>query len=143
VSQVAGDADWNARIDAHRDRRPATWDTVELGEELTRLAEVIAAATPTQTLLVEDLGTWVAGVMEVTGRPALGDLWSELAASIDACPARLVLVSPEVGLSVIPATAAARAFADALGATNTAVAAVCDRVVLVIAGNAVPVKGGL
>jgi nicotinate-nucleotide--dimethylbenzimidazole phosphoribosyltransferase len=55
----------------------------------------------------------------------------------------LVLVSPEVGLAPVALTPAGRRFVDALGATNIAVAAACDVVSLVIAGNAVPVKGGL
>ncbi len=46
-----------------------------------------------------------------------------------------MLVSPEVGLTVVPGTEAGRRFADALGALNQQLAAVCDRVVLVIAGQ--------
>ena len=52
----------------------------------------------------------------------------------------LVLVSPEVGLTVVPATEAGRRFADALGELNQRLAAACDRVVLVVAGVAVPIK---
>ena len=50
--------------------------------------------------------------------------------------AELVLVSPEVGLTVVPETAAGRRFADELGALNQRLAALCDRVVLVVAGPA-------
>ena len=52
-----------------------------------------------------------------------------------------MLVSPEVGLSVVPATALGRAFADALGTLNRAMADVCDGVVLVVAGQPMWVKG--
>ena len=52
----------------------------------------------------------------------------------------LVLVSPEVGLAVVPATASGRRFADELGSLNQRVAELCDRVVLVVAGQAVPIK---
>ena len=51
-----------------------------------------------------------------------------------------MLVSPEVGLSVVPATESGRLFADALGELNQRLAAVCDRVVLVIAGQVLSVK---
>ena len=54
--------------------------------------------------------------------------------------AELVLVSPEVGLTVVPETVAGRRFADELGALNQRLAAQCERVVLVVAGQAVPVK---
>ena len=46
-----------------------------------------------------------------------------------------MIVSPEVGLSVIPATPLGRAFADACGAANRALAEACDGVVLVVAGQ--------
>jgi adenosylcobinamide kinase/adenosylcobinamide-phosphate guanylyltransferase len=52
----------------------------------------------------------------------------------------LVLVSPEVGLTVVPATASGRRFADELGGLNQRLAGLCDRVVLVVAGQAVPIK---
>lgn len=60
---------------------------------------------------------------------------AELAAAIRDCAARLVLVSPEVGLTMVPLTPLGRAFTDTLGATNQAVAAACDAVVLVVAGQ--------
>jgi adenosylcobinamide kinase/adenosylcobinamide-phosphate guanylyltransferase len=52
----------------------------------------------------------------------------------------LVLVSPEVGLTVVPETAAGRRFADELGALNQRLAGLCERVVLVVAGQPISVK---
>jgi adenosylcobinamide kinase / adenosylcobinamide-phosphate guanylyltransferase len=52
----------------------------------------------------------------------------------------LALVSPEVGLTVVPATASARRFADELGTLNQRLAVLCDRVVLVVAGYPLPIK---
>ena len=65
---------------------------------------------------------------------------AELAAAIRGCAARVVLVSPEVGLSLVPTTPLGRAFTDALGAANRAVADACDAVVLVVAGQPVWLK---
>lgn len=135
------DTEWAARIDAHRRRRADTWSTAEVGDEPLALPGLLTRAAASDTVLVDDLGTWVAGLTEVND--SMEDAAAELAAAVRACPATLVLVSPEVGLSVVPPTRAGRAFADALGSTNRAVAAECDAVALVIAGNAVPVKGAL
>ena len=141
------DPAWAARIDGHRARRPPGWSTTEVGDDPSALLDLLIAARPDDTVLVDDVGGWVAAhppdVTQVTTFDADGSLGARLAAAVRACPARLVLVSPEVGLSVVPPTAAGLTFADALGVTNRAIAAECDAVVLVIAGNAVPVKGAL
>jgi adenosyl cobinamide kinase/adenosyl cobinamide phosphate guanylyltransferase len=138
-----GDAEWEARIEAHRARRPDHWRTVEVGDTPGALAAALADAPDNESVLVDDVGGWVGTVTEVTAPPAWPDLLWALRSAVAVCPARLVLVSPEVGLSVVPPTAAGRAFADSLGTVNQAIASVCDVVVLLIAGNAVPVKGSL
>jgi adenosylcobinamide kinase/adenosylcobinamide-phosphate guanylyltransferase len=63
-----------------------------------------------------------------------------LLSAIEEFRAPLVLVSPEVGLSVVPATRSGRRFADELGFLNQRLAAACDHVVLVVAGLAVWIK---
>jgi nicotinate-nucleotide--dimethylbenzimidazole phosphoribosyltransferase len=130
------DTEWQARIDAHRARRHPGWTTVEVGADPAVLPALLTSADPADTVLVDDLGTWVASVM--TDAPHL--LGEALGTAVADCLATLVLVSPEVGLSVVPATASGRAFADALGTTNRAVAARCDHVTLVVAGVPVPVR---
>jgi len=63
---------------------------------------------------------------------------AELVSAVAACPARLVLVSAEVGLGVVPSTRAGRLFRDELGALNGELADVCDEVLLLVAG--LPIK---
>ena len=64
----------------------------------------------------------------------------DLLAAVSAFVSTLVLVSPEVGLTVVPPTVSGRRFADELGTLNQKLAAMCERVVLVVAGQAVPIK---
>ena len=125
------DDDWAARIAAHRERRPEQWTTEEVGGTPADLITLIGTAKPDDTLLVDDIGNWIAALFNTDTTAAI----AELADAIAASPARIVIVSPEVGLSVIPATPAGRLFADANGAANRALAAVCDGVALVIAGQ--------
>ena len=63
-----------------------------------------------------------------------------LVAAVGAFSAPLVLISPEVGLTVVPATAAGRRFTDELGVLNQRLADCCERVVLIIAGQPVWLK---
>jgi nicotinate-nucleotide--dimethylbenzimidazole phosphoribosyltransferase len=137
------DPEWMDRIEAHQRRRPQSWTTEETGADPTRLAAVLADAKPDDTLLVDDLGGWAAALLEPANQPnddvATVD---ELAEAVRSCAARLVVVSPEVGLSVIPPTPVGRAFADAIGTANQALAAACDVVVFVVAGQVTWLKGG-
>ena len=133
-----GDDDWAARVHAHRSRRPAHWSTVETPDVAGQLRADAATAT-----LVDDIGGWLTAAMDRVSAWTGGSVTAEtdaLCTAVDAYRGPLVLVSPEVGLTVVPATAAGRLFADELGTLNQRLAAVCDRVVLVIAGQPVAVK---
>jgi adenosylcobinamide kinase/adenosylcobinamide-phosphate guanylyltransferase len=97
--------------------------------------------------LVDDLATWLTGVLDDTGgwQGSLTAARSECARLVDAvgaCRARLVLVSSEVGLGVIPRTRSGRLFRDELGALNAAVADRCAEVVLLVAGIPLRIKPG-
>jgi adenosylcobinamide kinase / adenosylcobinamide-phosphate guanylyltransferase len=144
ASGPAGHADaaWANRVAQHRSRRPAHWSTVETDDISTELRH--SPHTPT---LIDDLGAWLTGTMDRHGAwddgPGAAPVQQsidEMLAAVGAFPATLVLVSPEVGLTVVPATASGRRFADELGSLNQSVAALCDQVVLVVAGQAVPIK---
>ncbi len=135
---TADDDDWAARLSAHRARRPRHWSTVETCDLSTQLR--LDDGKPT---LVDDVGGWLTAAMDRaqawSGGSASHDV-DDLVAAVAGHRADLVLVSPEVGLTVVPETAAGRRFADELGALNQRLAAVCDRVVLVVAGQPVPIK---
>ena len=120
------DEEMARRVAAHQARRPAAWSTVELASS-TELPAVLAHLDG--SVLVDSLGTWVASAP---------DLEVDAQALVHALQVRsgsTVLVSEEVGLAVHPATAVGRAFVDALGHLNQTVAAVAERVLLVVAGR--------
>lgn len=131
-----GDRDWEARIAAHIARRPSGWRTVEPDD----LPSALRAAGRLP-VLVDDIATWLAGELDDAGAwgnqeavRACRARCAELVSAVASCPARLVMVSAEVGLGVVPATHAGRLFRDELGALNAQLAAVCQEVVLVVAG---------
>ena len=131
-------AAWAHRVAQHRDRRPAYWSTIETDNIATQLRKL--PETPT---LVDDLGGWLTGTLDRNNAWDDGSVAvdvDDMLAAVSAFGSTLVLVTPEVGLTVVPATASGRRFADELGSLNQRVAALCDRVVLVVAGQAVPIK---
>lgn len=134
------DREWEERIRRHRDRRPATWTTLETDD----LAGVIATrATPQSPVLVDCLTLWLTARMDHHSawrapQEATRAVESEIAALADVvstCPGGLVLVTNEVGSGLVPPDPSARLFRDLLGHTNSAVAERCDDVYLVAAGR--------
>ncbi|MGV0814613.1 bifunctional adenosylcobinamide kinase/adenosylcobinamide-phosphate guanylyltransferase [Mycolicibacterium boenickei] len=137
---AAADSDpaWAHRVHAHQSRRPTHWHTVETCD----LPGALVCAPATATL-VDDVGGWLTATMDRlgawTGAPIGGEV-DALVQAVAEFDAPLALVSPEVGLTVVPATEAGRRFADELGTVNQRLAEVCDRVVLVVAGQPLTVK---
>ena len=134
-----GDDAFESRIAAHRFRRPASWESLETGDDPALLVETVRAAQAGEALLVEDLGGWAAAVLD---RDDAAELVSRIVDAVRDCAADLVMVSPEVGLSVVPATESGVAFADLLGDLNRSVADACDSVALVVAGQTTWLKKG-
>ncbi|GAA2406505.1 hypothetical protein GCM10010191_13180 [Actinomadura vinacea] len=131
-----GDAEWAARVEAHRRRRPSWWRTVET----TALPEALRSAeSGAGAVLVDAIGTWLTATVDEAGAwddpAAVGPRLDELVDAWRATAARVVAVSDEVGLSLVPATASGRAFRDLLGALNQRLAAESEEAALVVAGR--------
>ena len=135
-----GDFDpvWQERVAQHRDRRPSHWTTVETNDVASQLRH--CPDTPT---LVDDIGSWLTATLDRhrawEGGSISADL-DEFTSAVAEFGSPLVMVSPEVGLTVHATTASARRFTDELGTLNQQLAALCERVVLVVAGQPLPIK---
>jgi adenosylcobinamide kinase/adenosylcobinamide-phosphate guanylyltransferase len=129
------DASWAQRIAAHRRRRPSHWQVAETLD----IADMLASAPG--SVLIDDLGNWVAATIDRT-EGWDGDLSryrqaaDELVRAWSAHPGRVILVSNEVGSGVHPATSSGRLFSDEIGRLNAALAAESDEVVHTVAGLA-------
>lgn len=130
----AFDDEMRERIDLHRKRRGDGWRTVEAPHDLP---DAIRAA-PLTPLLVDCLGVWLSNRLL-----ADADLAADRAALVAALAARAaptVVVSPEVGLAIVPENVLARAFRDAAGLLHQEVAKAAAQVALIVAGYPVKVK---
>jgi adenosylcobinamide kinase / adenosylcobinamide-phosphate guanylyltransferase len=142
-----GDPEWTARIEAHVARRPAAWRTVEASSAEALITLLRKASPEDPPILVDDLATWLTGVLDDTGGwegplAAAREAGARLVDAVAGCPADLVLVSAEVGLGVVPHTRSGRLFRDELGALNAAIADRCTDVVLLVAGIPLRLKPG-
>ncbi|WP_329194689.1 MULTISPECIES: bifunctional adenosylcobinamide kinase/adenosylcobinamide-phosphate guanylyltransferase [unclassified Streptomyces] len=141
-----GDAEWAQRVGLHRERRPASWRTVETCELVPLLEDgdgpplLVDCLALWLTDAMDRAGAWDDSVWEAGGRTELRKRTGALAAAVRAARRTVVFVSNEVGAGVVPATASGRRFRDELGRLNNAVAAECEHVLLVVAGQALILK---
>lgn len=133
-----GDNEMQARIDRHRQDRPASFATVEAPMQLASVLN--AHSSPHTLLLVDCLTLWLTNWwMPASGGVDL-DAWRhERAAVLHALPllpGPVVCVSNEVGWGVVPVGREVRGFVDELGRLNQDVARRCRCLTLMVAGQA-------
>lgn len=133
------DDEMKARVQRHRQERDPAWQAVE---SPLRLPQAIAMHRDrVDVILVDCLTVWLGNLMLSNPDPlaletGVADLESAL--RLPGCP--LFLVSNEVGAGIVPENPLARRFRDAAGFLNQRIAGLCDKVVWMVAGIAVPVK---
>jgi adenosylcobinamide kinase/adenosylcobinamide-phosphate guanylyltransferase len=147
---AVADPEWAVRVTRHQARRPAWWHTIESLDVAGNLRQHSGA------LLIDGVGTWLAGVMDEAG------LWPDGAGAAEAAEAAeavlqsriddlvqawrhtaalVVAVTDEVGSGVVPAYPAGRVFRDQLGWLNQRLAAESEVVLHVVAGRVTPLPG--
>ncbi len=151
---ATGDAEMAERIDGHRARRPADWQTVETRDPAAALEQAAGRA-----LVLDSLGGWVATLIDEhrlaptepvaplgeegrRGRAALLERVERFAAQAAARPEPTVVVAEEAGLGLVGQSAAGRRFLDLQGEAAQLISAGAARVVLVVAGRTLELGGG-
>ena len=130
----AFDDEMQARIAEHQERRATGWRTTEAPVDLPTALRNAGDAP----VLVDCLTLWLTNLM-------LGD--ADLQAALAALDTALnraaptVLVSNEVGLGIVPDNALARRFRDEAGRLHQRIAARACRVIFMVAGLPLFVKG--
>lgn len=134
----ACDAEMAERIARHVAERDARWSVIEAPLELA--ATLRREAGSDRILVVDCVTLWLGNVFHRDLDPA-----AETRALVDTVAGldgQVIFVSNEVGGGIVPDNALARAFRDAQGSLNQALAAACEAVVLMTAGIALRLKPG-
>ncbi len=144
----ATDGEMRERIRRHKERRSAQWHTLEEPVALPEaLGRVMAEQAEFAVILLDSVDIWVSNLMlaDEEGYPAAteGSAMDALELTVSLCrenAGQAILVSSEVGLSLVPTSRLGRQFQDLLGTVNQRAAALADEVFLVVAGIPVKVK---
>ena len=135
ATATAEDAEMADRIARHQVERGLLWQTLEAP---LALAETLVRLVPEDVAVVDCLTLWLSNSMaEAQGHAARLDA---LVPALLACPARLWVVSNEVGWGIVPDNALARRFRDEAGHLHQHIARVADEALLIVAGLPLTLK---
>jgi len=133
-----GDQEMQSRIALHRQRRGLAWHTIE--EPLDLIGIITRQSNPHQPILIDCLTLWLSNLMHKDRLISQeGGQLLEIFQNRRLPP--VIMVSNEVGLGIVPDNQLARRFRDEAGRLNQQIAAVADRVILIVAGLPLPLKG--
>ncbi|WP_165663913.1 bifunctional adenosylcobinamide kinase/adenosylcobinamide-phosphate guanylyltransferase [Metapseudomonas otitidis] len=133
------DGEMSARVAHHRARRPVHWGLVEEPVELARVLRERAGADT--CLLVDCLTLWLTNLLMLEDDARLAAERDALLACIAELPGRVLLVSNETGLGVVPLGELTRRYVDEAGWLHQALAERCTRVTFTVAGLPMLLKG--
>lgn len=133
----AWDDEMRERIARHREDRGDGWETHE--EPLALAARITDVARADRALLVDCLTLWLTNLM--LEERDIAQEFTGLLSAIALAPGRLVFVSNEVGLGIVPENRMARDFRDHAGRLHQQVAALVPEVYFVAAGLPLKMKG--
>ena len=137
------DEEMRERIRAHRQSRPAGWDTLEATHGLATALEGVAGKY--DTVIIDCITLLIANCMGETDDPAAAEKAVEaeidgLADVMQSSACNFILVSNEVGSGIVPDNKLARSYRDALGKANQGLARAADGVILMTAGLPLKLK---
>jgi adenosylcobinamide kinase / adenosylcobinamide-phosphate guanylyltransferase len=145
ATALAADGEMRERIERHRADRPAHWRVIEVLPAVAGLADAITRhATADACLLIDCLTVWLSQLICPPAGIAAVDADQAAASTLEAlrtAPGRIIIVSNEIGLGVVPMDAATRRVVDTLGRLHQDIAALAQRVTWMVAGLPVNIKG--
>ncbi len=140
ATATAFDVEMSQRIKLHQQQRPSSWVLIEcpllLCEALNQLSG------PGQTVLVDCLTLWLNNQLYHQPEQDFALARQQLAAAVRQFEGKLILVSNEVGMGLVPMGELNRIFVDQQGWLNQQLAKVCDEVIFVAAGLPLYLKRG-
>jgi adenosylcobinamide kinase/adenosylcobinamide-phosphate guanylyltransferase len=132
------DDEMRERVRTHQEQRARSFATIEEPLALSRAIE--EAAKHHDAILVDCLTLWITNMImaETNVASAVDELIETLNATTTS---RVILVTNEVGLGIVPDNAMARMFRDLAGAAHQRIGEICDDVYFVVAGLPMVLKG--
>jgi len=133
------DAEMQQRIAQHQARRPSHWQVVEAGYDLAQVLQ--QQASTGRCLLVDCLTLWLTQLLCDVDETELRREVDALLAVLPTLPGQIILVSNETNMGIVPMGELSRRYCDEAGRLHQQMGALCNRVILTVAGLPLIVKG--
>lgn len=131
------DDEMRARVDLHKERRSAQWDTIEVPLELAKA--LLTHSHKGCPILVDCMTLWLTNLM--MDEQDVNVASDELVNAISSITTPIIFVSNEVGQGIVPDNKMAREFRDYAGILHQKLAAKVGEVYFVTAGLPSKIKG--
>lgn len=138
ATATSSDTEMAARIERHRQDRPAHW---LLSETPVELAQRVRETPAEHCLLIDCLTLWLNNLLLLEDEARFQSERDALLVALQQTPARVILVSNETNMGIVPLGELSRRFCDEAGWLHQALAAQCERVTLCVAGLPMTLKG--
>lgn len=133
------DDDMAERIKRHQHERGPDWETAEVPVELEQW--FLANGRSYRTIVLDCLTLWLSNLREYgASDEQVPELVRALLRAMRTSTARVVVVTNELGLGLIPMDASARGFRDLAGKANQLCAGEADEVYFVVSGMPIQIK---
>jgi len=135
------DREMKERIALHKQERPAGWDTVE--EPINLATAVKECGEAYDVLLIDCLTLWISNLLvnKSIHEEAILKNISALVAGCREVPARVIVVTNELGMGIVPSDRLSRIYRDLVGKANQQVASAADEVYFLVSGIPMKLKG--
>lgn len=126
------------RVASHKTSRADRFTTIE--EPIALADAILVASAHHDVILVDCLTLWITNLLMANEdvAAAVAELGVTLA-QIEG--SKVILVSNEVGLGIVPDNAMARTFRDLAGSAHQQLAEICDDAYFIVAGLPITLKG--
>ncbi len=133
------DEEMAERVRLHRESRGPGWKVVE---EPLKIAEALEIACEgADAVIIDCMTVWLSNVLLKMGEEHVAACQDQLMRAFSGRDSAIIVVANEVGTGIVPVHALGRKFRDLAGLLNQKIAAKADRVVLMVAGLPMCLKG--
>ncbi len=136
---IPRDKEMKQRVLLHQKERSQSWTTLEAPILLPEA--IIENDGKDSVIIVDCLTLWLSNIiLENNNAEKINAHIQRLSRSLDKTQCPVILVSNEVGTGIVPENKLARQFRDTAGFVNQKLAAISDKVILMVAGIPVLIK---